>query len=110
LSQSEYNQRLKGVAPLMDAALRWLTAQTRLAPTNTRPSSFPQLATPTGAEAIIWTLKRQLGLEHHAGRVPAGSWARVVQSLLYLNTAIWHNWAIGAPVKRSLIAYDHRPP
>jgi hypothetical protein len=58
-------------------------------------------------EAIIWTLKRQLGLEHHGGRVPAGLWARIVQRLLALNTAIWHNWAIGAPVKRSLIAYDH---
>jgi hypothetical protein len=58
-------------------------------------------------EAIIWTLKHQLGLEHHGGRVPAGLWARVVQRLLALNAVIWHNWAIGAPVKRSLIAYDH---
>jgi hypothetical protein len=58
-------------------------------------------------EAIIWTLKHQLGLEHHGGRGPAGLWARVVQRLLALNTAIWHNWTIGAPVKRSLIAYDH---
>jgi hypothetical protein len=58
-------------------------------------------------EAIIWTLKRQLGLEHHGGRVPAGLWTRIVQRLLALNTAIWHNWTIGAPVKRSLIAYDH---
>ena len=58
-------------------------------------------------EAIIWTLKHQLGLEHHGGRVPAGLWARVVQRLLALNTAIWHNWTTGAPVKRSLIAYDH---
>ena len=58
-------------------------------------------------EAIIWTLKRQLGLEHHGGRGPAGLWARVVQRLLALNTVIWHNWTIGAPVKRSLIAYDH---
>jgi hypothetical protein len=58
-------------------------------------------------EAIIWTLKNQLGLEHHGGRVPAGLWARVVQRLLALNAAIWHNWLIGAPVKRSLIAYDH---
>jgi hypothetical protein len=72
-----------------------------------QPPSLSQLAAPTGVEAIIWTLKRQLGLEHHAGRVPAGLWARVVQSLLALNTSIWHNWAIGAPVKRSLIAYDH---
>jgi hypothetical protein len=58
-------------------------------------------------EAIIWTLKNQLGLERHGGRVPTGLWARVVQRLLALNTAIWHNWQIGAPVKRSLVAYDH---
>jgi len=45
--------------------------------------------------------------EHHGGRVPAGLWARIVQRLLALNAPIWHNWAIGASVKRSLIAYDH---
>ena len=61
-------------------------------------------------EAIIWTLKNQLGLERHGGRVPAGLWARIVQRLLALNAAIWHNWLIGAPVKRSLIAYDHVGP
>jgi hypothetical protein len=49
----------------------------------------------------------QLGLERHGGRVPAGLRACVVQRLLALNAAIWHNWQIGAPVKRSLIAYDH---
>jgi hypothetical protein len=68
------------------------------------------------AGAIIWTLKNQLGLERHGGRVPAGLWARVLQRLLALNAAIWLNWQIaaiwlnwqiGAPVKRSLIAYDH---
>jgi Transposase DDE domain len=58
-------------------------------------------------EAIIWTLKNQLGLERHGGRVPAGLRARILQRLLALNAAIWHNWAIGAPIKRSLIAYDH---
>ena len=58
-------------------------------------------------EAIIWTLKNQLSLERHGGRVPAGLWARIVQRLLALNACIWHNWLIGAPVKRSLIAYDH---
>ncbi len=58
-------------------------------------------------EAIIWTLKNQLGLERHGGRVPAGLWARVRQRLLALNAAIGHCWQIGAPVKRSLIAYDH---
>jgi hypothetical protein len=59
------------------------------------------------AEAIIWALKNQLGLERHGGRVPAGLWARIVQRLLALNAAIWHNWMTGAPIKRSLIAYDH---
>jgi hypothetical protein len=58
-------------------------------------------------EAIIWTLKHQLGLECHGSRVPAGLWARIVQRLLALNACIWHTWQIGAPVKRSLIAYDH---
>ena len=33
------------------------------------------------AGAIIWTLKNQLGLERHGGRVPAGLWARIVQRL-----------------------------
>jgi hypothetical protein len=58
-------------------------------------------------EAIIWTLKHQLGLDRPGGRIPAGLWARVVQRLLALNAAIWCNWQLGAPVKRSLIAYDH---
>lgn len=58
-------------------------------------------------EAIIWTLKHQLGLDRHGGRIPAGLWARVVQRLLALNAVIWFNWQIGAPIKRSLIAYDH---
>ncbi len=42
-------------------------------------------------EAVIWTLKNQLGLERHGGRVPAGLWARIVQRLLALNAVIWHN-------------------
>jgi hypothetical protein len=58
-------------------------------------------------EAIIWTLKNQLGLEHHNARVPQGLWTRILQRLLALNAVIWHNWTINAPVKRSLIAYDH---
>jgi hypothetical protein len=58
-------------------------------------------------EAIIWTLRHQPGLEHHGGRIPAGLRVRVIQRLLALNAVIWHNWQIGAPVKRSLIAYDH---
>jgi Transposase DDE domain len=58
-------------------------------------------------EAVIWTLKNQLGLERHGGRIPAGLWTRITQRLLALNAVIWFNWLIGAPVKRSLTAYDH---
>ncbi|WP_150250447.1 transposase [Nocardiopsis deserti] len=58
-------------------------------------------------EAIIWTLKNQLGLERHAARTTEGLWARVCQRICALNAVIWHNWLVGAPVKRSLIAYDH---
>jgi hypothetical protein len=37
---------------------------------------------------------------------------RIKQALLHqaplrVQDALWHNWQIGAPVKRSLIAYDH---
>jgi hypothetical protein len=39
-------------------------------------------------EAIIWTLKNQLGLEHHNARVPQGLWTRILQRLLALNAVI----------------------
>jgi hypothetical protein len=58
-------------------------------------------------EAIINTPKNQLTLEHHGGRTLPGVHARVAARLLVLAAAIWHNWRTGAPVKRSLIAYDH---
>jgi hypothetical protein len=58
-------------------------------------------------EAIIDTLKGQLTLEQHGGRTLAGVYARVAARLLALAAAIWHNWQTGAPVKRSLLAYDH---
>jgi hypothetical protein len=172
IGQSEYNQRLKGAAPLLEAALRWLAEQTPRSRNGTvtgfglanpkllgereavrqllhqpanrppagsavvtdkdlsgedteaffaglelalirparrdehDPGSFPDWLRQR-VEALIWTLKHQLGLEAHGGRVPAGLGGRLVQRLLALNAAIWHNWALGAPVKRSLIAYDH---
>ncbi|MCA1677101.1 MAG: IS982 family transposase [Actinobacteria bacterium] len=58
-------------------------------------------------EAIYDTCKDQLNLEGHGGRTPAGVFVRVAQRLLALAAVIWHNWKINAPVKRSLIAYDH---
>jgi Transposase DDE domain len=61
-----------------------------------RPRPFPNWLRQR-VEAIIWTLKNQLGLERHGGRVPAGLRARILQRLLALNAVIWHNWMIGAP-------------
>jgi hypothetical protein len=58
-------------------------------------------------EAIFDTLKGQLTLEHHGGRTLAGVYARVAARLLALAAAIWHNWRTAAPIKRSLLAYDH---
>jgi hypothetical protein len=58
-------------------------------------------------ESVFDTLKGQLGLERHGGRTSQGVITRVAQRLLALAATIWHNWATGAPDKRSLIAYDH---
>ncbi|MFJ9365557.1 IS982 family transposase [Nocardia sp. NPDC101769] len=58
-------------------------------------------------ESINQTLKAQLDLERHGGRTKAGVVVRVLQRLLALTAAIWHNDMIGAPVHRSLTAYDH---
>jgi hypothetical protein len=58
-------------------------------------------------EAIIDTLKDQLGLEHHGAHTIQGLWTRVAQRLLALAAVVWGNWQLGTPVKRSLLAYDH---
>ena len=59
-------------------------------------------------ESIFETLKAQLGLERHGGRTPAGVAARVLQRLLALTAAIWHNQTTHRPgPARSLLAYDH---
>jgi hypothetical protein len=58
-------------------------------------------------ESVNDTLKGQLDLEQHGGRTPAGVTARVLQRILALTAAIWHNDQTGQPIKRSLTAYDH---
>jgi hypothetical protein len=58
-------------------------------------------------ESINDTLKGQLDLEAHGARTIAGVLTRIWQRLLALTAVIWHNDTIGAPVKRSLTAYDH---
>ena len=58
-------------------------------------------------ESINDTFKGQLDLERHGGHTPAGVIVRVLQRILALTAAIWHNDHTGQPVLRSLIAYDH---
>jgi Transposase DDE domain len=58
-------------------------------------------------ESINQTFKAQLDLERHGGHTPAGVLVRVLQRILALTAAIWHNDRTGAPIHRSLTAYDH---
>ena len=58
-------------------------------------------------ESINDTLKGQLNLETHGGRTITGLATRILQRLLALTAAIWHNDHTRQPVLRSLTAYDH---
>jgi hypothetical protein len=58
-------------------------------------------------ESVNDTLKGQLDLERHGGRTVDGVTVRILQRILALVTAIWHNDTTGQPVMRSLVAYDH---
>ena len=59
-------------------------------------------------ESIFNTLKNTaLAIERHAAHTLEGLAARVTATILALTAAIWHNERCGAPVLRSLTAYDH---
>jgi Transposase DDE domain len=58
-------------------------------------------------ESVNDTFKGQLDLERHGGHTPAGVTVRILQRILALTAALWHNDHTGQPVKRSLVAYDH---
>jgi hypothetical protein len=58
-------------------------------------------------ESVNDTLKGQLDLERHGGHTPAGVIVRMLQRILALTAAIWHNDHTSQPVLRSLVAYDH---
>ena len=58
-------------------------------------------------ESVNDTFKGQLDLERHGGHTPGGVTARILQRILALTAAIWHNDHTGQPVMRSLTAYDH---
>lgn len=59
-------------------------------------------------ESVNHTLKAQLDLERHGGRTKPGVCARILQRILALTAAIWHNETTrrDGPA-RSLTAYDH---
>jgi len=58
-------------------------------------------------ESINDTFKGQLDLERHGGHTPEGVMVRILQRILALTAAIWHNDRTGQPIKRSLVAFDH---
>ena len=58
-------------------------------------------------ESVNQTFKGQLDLERHGGRTGVGVAVRVLQRILALTVAIWHNDKTGQPTLRSLVAYDH---
>ena len=58
-------------------------------------------------ESVNDTFKGQLDLERHGGHTFAGVLTRILQRILALTAAIWHNDHTGQPFMRSLIAYDH---
>ncbi len=58
-------------------------------------------------ESVNQTFKGQLDLERHGGRTGVGVAVRVLQRILALTAAVWHNHKTGQPTLRSLVAYDH---
>jgi hypothetical protein len=58
-------------------------------------------------ESVNDTFKGQLDLEQHGGHTTRGVIVRVLQRILALTAAIWHNDTTGQPTLRSLVAYDH---
>ena len=58
-------------------------------------------------ESVNQTFKGQLDLERHGGRTLVGVAVRVLQRILALTAAIWHNDKTGQATLRSLVAYDH---
>ncbi len=71
------------------------------------PDSPLLQTTPPDRRVDLDTVKGQLGLEQHGGHSSQGVLVRILQRILAMTTAIWHNDQTGQPVRRSLLAYDH---
>ncbi len=98
-----YGRRFE--AELADAGLTLLRRPRRGEPDRPGAALFRPLR--QTIESIFDTLKGQLDLELHGGHTPGGVLIRVLQRLLALTAAIWHNDHTGQTVRRSLLAYDH---
>lgn len=90
---------------LAEAGLRLLRPARKGEPERAGSALFKPLR--QTIESINQTFKGQLDLERHGGHTPNGVIVRVLQRILALTAAIWHNDQTGQPVKRSLTAYDH---
>ncbi len=92
-------------ATLADAGIELLRRARKGEPERSGGRFFKPLR--QTVESVFDTLKGQLDLEHHGGHTPTGVLVRVLQRLLALTAAIWHNDHTGQTVRRSLLAYDH---
>ena len=79
----------------------------RHAATNAHDGAPANSVDPPDHRVVNATLKTKLSLERHGGHSHQGVLVRVLQRLLALTAAIWHNHHTGQPVLRSLTAYDH---
>jgi hypothetical protein len=92
-------------ARLQDAQIRLLRPARKGEPERPGSALFKPLR--QVIESINQTFKGQLDLEHHGGHTPGGVAVRVLQRVLALTAAIWHNQQTNQPTLRSLTAYDH---
>jgi hypothetical protein len=90
---------------LAEAGLRLLRPARKGEPERAGSALFKPLR--QTIESINQTFKGQLDLERHGGHTPNGVMVPVLQRILALTAAIWHNDKTGAPIHRSLTAYDH---
>jgi hypothetical protein len=133
LAGAKADERLVLLDILSDQSLAWPDGQTVIGDKNYYGRDFEKLLRESGLvllrparkgepeaagrqyfrplrqviESVNDTLKGQLDLERHGGRTIEGVTVRILQRILALTAAIWHNDATGQPVMRSLIAYDH---
>jgi hypothetical protein len=92
-------------ATIADAGIRLLRPARKGEPARAGAHLFKPLR--QIIESINDTFKGQLDLERHGGHTPGGVMVRVMQRILALTAAIWHNDTTGQPVLRSLVTYDH---